>query len=84
MMRSYSLTFAAVTVRLVATILSLLTGDVVFAVNSASPYRTFHELLAAARARPGELTLGTVGPASLAHVAFEMLKPAKDRRSNLR
>ena len=34
MMRSYSLTFAAVTVRLVATILSLLTGDVVFAVNS--------------------------------------------------
>ena len=34
MMRSYSLTFAAVTVRLVAGILTFATGDVVFAVNS--------------------------------------------------
>jgi len=33
MMRSYSLTFAAVSVRLVATVLSLATGNVIFGVN---------------------------------------------------
>ena len=34
MMRSYSLTFAAATVRLVSGLLMVLTGDIVFAVNS--------------------------------------------------
>ena len=46
------------------------------AVNSASPYRTLAELLDAARARPGELTLAAVGPGTLSHVAIEMLKRA--------
>jgi tripartite-type tricarboxylate transporter receptor subunit TctC len=53
---------------------NLVTFPLAVAVNSTSPYRTFHELLTAARARPGELTLGSVGPASLAQIAFEMLK----------
>src|SRR5262249_52061844 len=43
------------------------------AVNSASPYRTLADLLAAARAKPGELTMGTF-TASGAHIAFESLK----------
>jgi tripartite-type tricarboxylate transporter receptor subunit TctC len=46
----------------------------VIAVNSASPYHTLVELLDAARARPGDLTLASVGPATLAHLAIEMLK----------
>jgi tripartite-type tricarboxylate transporter receptor subunit TctC len=45
-------------------------------VNSASPYRTLAELLDAARAKPGELTLASAGPASSPHLAFETLKRA--------
>jgi len=43
-------------------------------VNRASPYRTLDDLLSAARARPHSLTLASFGPASPAHIAFEMLK----------
>ena len=46
----------------------------VFVVNSASPYRTLVELLTAARTKPGELSLASVGPATIQHIAFEMLK----------
>jgi tripartite-type tricarboxylate transporter receptor subunit TctC len=45
-------------------------------VNSASPYRTLTDLLNAARAKPGELTLASAGPASSPHIAFETLKRA--------
>jgi tripartite-type tricarboxylate transporter receptor subunit TctC len=45
-------------------------------VNAASPYRTLADLLDAARARPGELTLASPGPATTLHVAYEMLKRA--------
>jgi tripartite-type tricarboxylate transporter receptor subunit TctC len=45
-------------------------------VNSQSPYRTLTELIDAAHARPGALTLGTVGPATSSQMAFEMLKRA--------
>ena len=43
-------------------------------VNSVSPYRTLTDLLNAARAKPGELTLASAGPASSPHIAFETLK----------
>lgn len=49
---------------------------IVLVVNSASPYRTVAELLDAARAKPGELTLGSGGPGSSLHIAFEVLKRA--------
>ena len=48
----------------------------VIVVNSGSPYRTMADLTNAARARPGELTLASTGPASPSHIAFEMLKRA--------
>jgi tripartite-type tricarboxylate transporter receptor subunit TctC len=48
----------------------------VFAVNSASPYHTLADLLAAARARPGELTMGASGPLTGFHIGFERLKQA--------
>jgi len=48
----------------------------VIAVNSASPYRTLADLLGAARARPGEVTLASIGPVSLTRLAFEVLKRA--------
>jgi tripartite-type tricarboxylate transporter receptor subunit TctC len=45
-------------------------------VNDASPYRTLADLLDAARAKPGELTMASNGPATGQHIAFETLKRA--------
>ena len=54
----------------------LVNAPTVIVVNSASPYRTLADLLNAARARPGELTLASIGPGSTFHLGFEMLKRA--------
>ncbi len=54
----------------------LVNAPTVIVVNSASPYRTLADLLNAARARPGELTLASIGPGSSFHLGFEMLKRA--------
>jgi tripartite-type tricarboxylate transporter receptor subunit TctC len=48
----------------------------VIAVNSASPYRSLADLVGAARARPGELTMAFQGPGTGQHVGFEKLKRA--------
>jgi tripartite-type tricarboxylate transporter receptor subunit TctC len=48
----------------------------VIVVNSASPYWALGDLLDAARARPGGLTLASVGPATSLQIAFEKLKRA--------
>jgi len=50
----------------------------VVVVNSASPYRTLADLIDVARAKPGELTMASVGPATTQHLAIEMLKHAAD------
>jgi tripartite-type tricarboxylate transporter receptor subunit TctC len=42
----------------------------VLVVNSASPYRTLADLLSAARAKPGELTMASVGPGTSFHIGF--------------
>ncbi|HEY2231270.1 MAG TPA: tripartite tricarboxylate transporter substrate binding protein [Xanthobacteraceae bacterium] len=54
----------------------LVSSPTVISVNNESPYRTLAELLDAARARPGELTLASSGPASPFQIGFEMLKRA--------
>jgi tripartite-type tricarboxylate transporter receptor subunit TctC len=46
----------------------------VLLVSSASPYRTLADLLDAARAKPGNLTFASFGPATAEQVMFEMLK----------
>lgn len=46
----------------------------VIAVNSASPYRTLADLINAARANPGKLSMGFNGPATSQHIGFEMFK----------
>jgi tripartite-type tricarboxylate transporter receptor subunit TctC len=48
----------------------------VLVVSPASPYRTLADLVGAARAKPGELTLAANGPASGQHFGFEILKRA--------
>ncbi len=46
------------------------------AVNATAPFHTLADLLGAARARPGQLTLASLGPASDLQIAFEKLKRA--------
>jgi tripartite-type tricarboxylate transporter receptor subunit TctC len=48
----------------------------VIAVNSASPYRSLADLIDAARAKPGELTIAGVGPGTVFDISVEMLKRA--------
>jgi tripartite-type tricarboxylate transporter receptor subunit TctC len=43
-------------------------------VNSESPYHTLGDLIAAARAQPGILTLASIGPATVSHLTIERLK----------
>ena len=55
-------------------ICQLVSSPQVIVVSGSAAYRSLTEMLDAARAKPGELTLASVGPASTQHIAFEMLK----------
>jgi tripartite-type tricarboxylate transporter receptor subunit TctC len=57
-------------------ICELATFPPLIVVNDDSPYHTLADFIAAARARPGALTYGTLGPATASQIAFEMLKQA--------
>jgi tripartite-type tricarboxylate transporter receptor subunit TctC len=48
----------------------------VLVVRDGSPYRSLADLIAAARAKPGELALASGGPASSLHIAIEVIKRA--------
>jgi tripartite-type tricarboxylate transporter receptor subunit TctC len=54
----------------------LVSSPQVYVVSPDSPYRTLNDLISAARAKPGELTLASVGPATTQHIGFEQLKHA--------
>ena len=54
----------------------LVSSPQVYVVNPDSPYRTLNDLIAAARAKPGEVTLASVGPATTQHIGFEQLRHA--------
>jgi tripartite-type tricarboxylate transporter receptor subunit TctC len=52
----------------------LVTTPQLVVVNSASPYRTLAELIDAAHAKPGELSIASVGPNTTQHIGIERLK----------
>jgi tripartite-type tricarboxylate transporter receptor subunit TctC len=52
----------------------LVTTPQIVVVNGASPYHTLGELLEAARAKPGELSIASVGPQTTQHIGIERLK----------
>jgi tripartite-type tricarboxylate transporter receptor subunit TctC len=54
----------------------LVRTPMVIVVNKGSPYRSLSDLINAARAKPGELTLASAGPATTHRIGFEMLKRA--------
>jgi tripartite-type tricarboxylate transporter receptor subunit TctC len=57
-------------------ICQLVNTPTVLVVNNASPYHTLVDLLNAARAMPGALTLASFGPESPYQIGFEILKRA--------
>ncbi|HEY6259826.1 MAG TPA: tripartite tricarboxylate transporter substrate-binding protein [Xanthobacteraceae bacterium] len=61
-----------------APVCHLVSTPLIFAVNSDSPYRTLADLTGAAHAKPGELTVASVAPATTQHIAFEMFKRVAD------
>jgi len=54
----------------------LVQSPAVFVVNSATPYRTLKDLLDAARAKPGELSMAAVGPGSTFQMGFTAMTKA--------
>jgi tripartite-type tricarboxylate transporter receptor subunit TctC len=52
----------------------LVSSPQVIVVNGMSPYHSLDQMFEAARQKPGELNLASVGPASTQQIAFEMLK----------
>jgi tripartite-type tricarboxylate transporter receptor subunit TctC len=57
-----------------AAICRLAETPMIMVVGAASPYRTLADFFDDARARPGQLTLASLGPATAQHLAFELLK----------
>jgi tripartite-type tricarboxylate transporter receptor subunit TctC len=53
---------------------NLATSPALIVVNGSSPFHTLADLLEAARAKPGDLTMASVGPGSATQIAFELLK----------
>lgn len=62
------------TVRDFAPITLAATLPLVVVVPAQSPVRSFQELVAAARARPGKLTFASAGPGNTSHLSVEYLK----------
>jgi tripartite-type tricarboxylate transporter receptor subunit TctC len=52
----------------------LVSSPQVVVVNSASPYRTLADLVDAARSKPGELSMASVGPNTTQHIGVERFK----------
>lgn len=52
----------------------LVTTPQIIVVNGASPYRTLGELVDAARSKPAELSIASVGPNTTQHIGIERLK----------
>jgi tripartite-type tricarboxylate transporter receptor subunit TctC len=54
----------------------LVEAPLVISVQSSSPYRTLNDLLDAARAKPGSITMGSLGPGTPFDIGLAMLKNA--------
>ncbi|RAI59041.1 Bug family tripartite tricarboxylate transporter substrate binding protein [Roseicella frigidaeris] len=63
-------------IRDLAPVTRVTTGTVLLIVNADRPWKTFGELMAAAKRDPGKLTMGSSGAGTISHLAIESLKRA--------
>jgi tripartite-type tricarboxylate transporter receptor subunit TctC len=63
-------------IRDLAPVTRVATGTVLLIVNSDRPWKTFQELIAAAKRDPGKVTMGSSGTGTVSHLAIESLKRA--------
>lgn len=61
------------TLKDLAPVMLIGTGAMVITAHSTTPYKTYGELLQAARAKPGSISYGSIGSGSLAHLAMTAL-----------
>jgi tripartite-type tricarboxylate transporter receptor subunit TctC len=54
----------------------MVVAPLVFSVQASSPHRTLNDLLDAARAKPGSVTMGSLGPGTPFDIGLAMLKNA--------
>lgn len=54
----------------------LASTPIVFVVKGDAPYRSLNDFIAAARAKPGELSVASGGPATSLHITHEVIKLA--------
>jgi tripartite-type tricarboxylate transporter receptor subunit TctC len=54
----------------------LASTPIVFVVQGSSPYKAVHDLVTAAKEKPGQISFASGGPATSLHVAIEVLKRA--------
>jgi tripartite-type tricarboxylate transporter receptor subunit TctC len=54
----------------------MVVAPLVFSVQASSPHRTLNDLLEAARAKPGSVTMGSLGPGTPFDIGLAMLKNA--------
>ena len=59
-----------------APVCNLVTSPNLIVVNAKSPYRTLADLINASKAKPGEITMASVGPATTQHIGFLQLNLA--------
>ena len=64
------------TVKDLAPVMVVGTSPMVIVTNAAKPYKTFADVIAAAKAKPGTVTYGTVGAGSLGHLTMTLLEQA--------
>ncbi|MDB5371569.1 MAG: transporter [Belnapia sp.] len=63
-------------IRDLAPVTRVTTGTVVLIVNANRPWKTFAELMAAAKKDPGKLTMGSSGTGTVSHLTIESVKRA--------
>jgi tripartite-type tricarboxylate transporter receptor subunit TctC len=63
-----------------APVCELVTSPNLIVVNARSPYRTLGDLVAASKAKPGEITMASVGPATTQHIGFLQLNLASEAK----
>ena len=58
------------TLKDLAPVMLIGTGAMVVTAHASTPYKSFSDLLQAARSKPGSISYGTIGSGSLAHLAM--------------